>query len=89
MEVSDRLPEGVVPVLGPVSTGLGEIYQYTLDKPSDGKQRLSETELMERRAIQDWVVRPMLRSIPGVAEINSLGGYVKQYQVLINPDRMN
>ena len=89
MEVADRLPEGVVPVLGPVSTGLGEIYQYTLDKPTDGKQRLSETELMERRAIQDWVVRPMLRSIPGVAEINSLGGYVKQYQVLINPDRMN
>jgi cobalt-zinc-cadmium resistance protein CzcA len=89
MEVMERMPEGVTPVLGPVSTGLGEVYQYTLDKPADGKQELSVTELMERRAVQDWVVRPLLRGIPGVAEINSQGGYVKQYQALVNPDRMN
>jgi heavy metal efflux system protein len=89
MEVMERMPEGVTPVLGPVSTGLGEVYQYTLDKPTDGKQELSVTELMERRAVQDWVVRPLLRGIPGVAEINSQGGYVKQYQALVNPDRMN
>ncbi|SDK81075.1 cobalt-zinc-cadmium resistance protein CzcA [Methylophilus rhizosphaerae] len=88
MEVMDRMPQGVNPVLGPVSTGLGEVYQYTLDKPSDGKKELSQEDLTERRSIQDWVVRPLLRGIPGVAEINSQGGYVKQYQVLVNPDRM-
>ncbi|MBY4896105.1 efflux RND transporter permease subunit [Cupriavidus sp. AU9028] len=88
IEVAGRMPEGVTPVLGPVSTGLGEVYQYTLDRPDDGDRELTQEELAERRIVQDWVVRPMLRSIPGVAEINSQGGYVKQYQALINPDRM-
>lgn len=89
MEVADKMPDGVTPVLGPVATGLGEVYQYTLDHPDDGTKQLSVEELKERRAIQDWVVRPLLRGIPGVAEINSQGGYVKQYQALVNPDRMN
>lgn len=89
MEVMDKMPQGVTPILGPVATGLGEIYQYTLDNPNDGEKELSVEELTERRAIQDWVVRPLLRGIPGVAEINSQGGYVKQYQALVNPDRMN
>lgn len=89
MEVMGRMPAGVTPILGPVSTGLGEVYQYTLDKPTDGKKALTQEELTERRAVQDWVVRPLLRGIPGVAEINSQGGYVKQYQALVNPDRMN
>ncbi|MFM1911044.1 MAG: Cation efflux system protein CzcA [Pseudomonadota bacterium] len=89
MEASQKMPAGVIPILGPVSTGLGEIYQYTLDKKTDGHKALTKEELTERRAIQDWVVRPLLRSIPGVAEINSQGGYVKQYQALVNPDRMN
>jgi len=88
IEVAQSMPEGVTPVLGPVSTGLGEVYQYTLDRPDDGQRALSTEELMRRREIQDWVVRPLLRGIPGVAEINSQGGYVKQYQVLVNPDRM-
>ena len=89
MEASQKMPEGVIPILGPVSTGLGEVYQYTLDKKTDGQKNLTKDDLTERRAIQDWVVRPLLRSIPGVAEINSMGGYVKQYQALVNPDRMN
>ncbi|GAA4334224.1 CusA/CzcA family heavy metal efflux RND transporter [Pigmentiphaga soli] len=88
IEVGGRMPAGVTPVLGPVSTGLGEIYQYTLDRPDDGDRELTPQELTERRIVQDWVVRPLLRSIPQVAEINSQGGYVKQYQVLISPDRM-
>mgnify|MGYP000181488704 CR=1 FL=1 len=88
LEVGSRMPEGVVPVLGPVSTGLGEVYQYTLDHPDDGDRKLTEKELTERRIVQDWVVRPLLRSIPGVAEINSQGGYARQYQVLVNPDRL-
>ncbi|MBI5861341.1 MAG: efflux RND transporter permease subunit [Rhodocyclales bacterium] len=88
IEVGGRMPPGVTPVLGPVSTGLGEVYQYTLDRPDDGERALTPEELTQRRIAQDWVVRPLLRSIPGVAEINSQGGYEKQYQVLVNPDRL-
>ncbi|RZT36415.1 efflux RND transporter permease subunit [Cupriavidus agavae] len=88
IEVGGRMPEGVAPVLGPVSTGLGEVYQYTLDRPDDGNRELTQEELSERRIAQDWVVRPLLRSIPGVAEINSQGGFVRQYQALVNPERM-
>ncbi len=88
MEARSRLPEGITPILGPVSTGLGEVYQYTIEHRDDGKRALSEAELMERRSVQDWVVRPMLRSISGVAEINSFGGFERQYQVLVNPDRL-
>ena len=88
IEIASRLPAGVTPVLGPVSTGLGEVYQYTLERPDDGDRALTVAEQTERRTVQDWVVRPMLRSIPGVAEINSQGGYEKQYQVLVLPDRL-
>lgn len=88
LEVRDRMPVGVVPVLGPVSTGLGEVYQYTLVHPDDGDRPLSQEALTERRTIQDWIVRPLLRGITGVAEINSQGGYQKQYKVLVNPDRL-
>lgn len=88
MEIGPNMPPGITPVLGPVSTGLGEVYQYTLDHPDDGQRALTPAELAERRIVQDWVVRPLLRSIPGVAEINSQGGYVRQYQVLAKPDRL-
>ena len=88
IEVSNRMPKGVTPTLGPLSTGLGEVYQYTLERPDDGDRALTVEELTKRRIAQDWVVRPLLRGIPGVAEINSQGGYVKQYQALVNPDRM-
>ncbi len=88
IEIGSRLPPGVSPVLGPVSTALGEVYQYTLERADDGERALTREELMERRIVQDWVVRPLLRSIPGIAEINSTGGYVKQYQVLVEPDRL-
>ena len=88
LEATSKMPSGVMPVLGPVTTGLGEVYQYTLVHPHDGHHQLSQEELMERRVVQDWVVRPLLRSIPGVAEINSMGGLEKQFQVLVNPDRL-
>ncbi len=88
IEVQSRLPDGTVPVLGPVSTGLGQVYQYTLERADDGRRALTREELTERRIVQDWVVRPMLRGIPGVAEVNSHGGYVRQYQVLADPQRM-
>ena len=89
IEVRGRMPDGVTPLLGPVSSVLGEVYQYTLEHPNDGQRALSVEELTKRRTLQDWVVRPYLRSIPGVAEINSTGGYVKQYQVLVHPDRLS
>ena len=93
IEVMGRMPAGVAPVLGPVTTGLGEVFQYTLEHPddrgADGKlKQLTEAELIERRTVQDWVVRPLLRSVAGVAEINSQGGFAKQYQVKVNPDRL-
>ncbi len=88
IEVTPRMPAGIAPVLGPVSTGLGEVYQYTLERQDDGQRALTPQELAERRAVQDWVVRPLLRSIAGVAEINSQGGYVKQYQALVDPGRL-
>jgi len=87
-EARDRFPEGITPTLGPVSSALGEVYQYTLERPDDGQRALSKAELVERRSAQDWVVRPLLRSIPGVAEINSTGGYVRQYQVLADPIKL-
>ncbi len=88
IEVASKMPVGITPVMAPPSTGLGEIYQYTLDHPSDGDRQLSVDELEERRTIQDWIVRPMLRSIPGVAEINTQGGFAREYQVLVNPERL-
>jgi heavy metal efflux system protein len=76
----EHLPPGVEPELGPISTGLGEIFQYTLEG-----EGLSPMDL---RTIQDWIVAPQLRPIPGVNEVNSFGGEVKQYQVLVHPDRL-
>jgi cobalt-zinc-cadmium resistance protein CzcA len=76
----EQLPPGVVPELGPISTGLGEILQYTLE--GDGKSA------MELRTVQDWIVSPLLKPIPGVNEVNSFGGQVKQYQVLISPEKL-
>lgn len=87
-ELRDKMPEGVTPILGPITNALGEVYQYTLEMPSDGKRPLTKDELIQRRTIQDWVVRPLLRSIPGVAEINSTGGYVKQYETLVDPQKL-
>src|ERR1700754_2574447 len=81
-ELREKMPEGVTPVLGPITNALGEVYQYTLETPEDGKRALTREELIERRTIQDWIVRPLLRSIPGVAGINSTGGYGKEYQTL-------
>jgi cobalt-zinc-cadmium resistance protein CzcA len=83
------MPAGVTPVLGPVSTGLGEVYQYTLERPTTVTARAHEVdELTEAPHRPGLGGAPLLRSIPGVAEINSQGGYVKQYQVLVHPDRL-
>ena len=88
-ELRDRMPPGITPILGPITNALGEVYQYTLQSPSDGKNPLTHQQLVDRRTIQDWVVRPLLRSVPGVAEINSTGGFVKQYETLADPQKLH
>jgi len=89
MEVKDKLPTGVTPVLGPVSTGLGEVYQYTIEGKNDAELgMLSQSELMYRRTVQDWMVRPLLRGVAGIAEINSQGGYQREYQVMADPVKL-
>jgi cobalt-zinc-cadmium resistance protein CzcA len=90
MAVRDRLPAGIEPVMAPVTTGLGEIYQYYLDgaKGSDREAALVEEELTNQRTLQDWVLRPLLKGVPGVIDVNGLGGFVKQYQVLVDPDKL-
>ena len=85
-----ELPEGVDrPEMGPVATGLGEVFHYVLTYPGVDFSSLPEKErlrlLTELRTVQDWVVKPQLRTVPGTAEINSWGGYEKQYQVRIDP----
>jgi heavy metal efflux system protein len=90
-ELRDRMPEGVTPVLGPITNALGEVYQYTLERSGENasKRALTREDLIQRRTLQDWVVRPLLRSIPGVAEINSTGGFVKQYETLVDPQKLH
>ncbi len=85
-EAEEQIPPGLTkPELAPVSTGLGEIYQY-LVKPKTGYEK--KYSLTDLRTIQDWIVKRQLLGTPGVAEVNSYGGYVKEYEVAINPDRL-
>ncbi|MEZ6049627.1 MAG: CusA/CzcA family heavy metal efflux RND transporter [Planctomycetaceae bacterium] len=86
-----ELPQGIQrPQMGPVSTGLGEVFHYVLTYEGVDFSRLPDEErvarLTELRTLHDWVVKPQLRSVPGVAEVNSWGGYEKQYQVRLDPD---
>ena len=88
-QARDKLPPGVTPEMGPIATGLGEIYLWTVEadkhaKKADGSP-YTDTDLRE---IQDWVIKPQLRNVAGVTEINSIGGYVKEYQIAPNPERL-
>ena len=80
--VSGRLPEGVTPKLGPDATGVGWVYEYVLQDTS------GTLDLQQLRSIQDWYLRYELTAVPGVSEVASIGGYVKQYQVEVNPDKL-
>lgn len=85
-EAEEKIPQGIgKPELGPVSTGLGEIYQYVLHPKKGAENKYSPTDL---RTMQDWIVARQLYGTPGVAEINSFGGKLKQYEVAINPFRL-
>jgi cobalt-zinc-cadmium resistance protein CzcA len=83
---SEKIPQGFgTPEMGPITTGLGEIYQYTLEVKPEFKNNYSVTDL---RTIQDWVVKRQLSGIKGVVEINTWGGFLKQYEIAINPSRL-
>ncbi len=85
-EVTQEIPEGFGrPFMAPITTGLGEIYQYSL-KVKEGYE--DRYDAMELRSLQDWIVKRQMALVPGVVEVNAFGGYVKQYEVAINPDRL-
>src|SRR5678815_3463356 len=78
--VTKQLPEGVIPTLGPDATGVGQVFWYTLES--------NQTNLRDLRTLQDWYVRYQLNSVPGVAEVASVGGYVQQYQIDVDPNKL-
>ncbi|MEO8257869.1 MAG: CusA/CzcA family heavy metal efflux RND transporter [Acidobacteriota bacterium] len=78
--VAKALPAGVVPTLGPDATGVGHVFWYTLESPT--------LSLRDLRSLQDWFVRYQLNAVPGVAEVASVGGYVQQYQIDVDPNRL-
>jgi len=80
LQARSRLPQSAEPVLGPVSTGLSEVFMYLVEG--------STQTLMDLRTLQDWVIRPMLRAVPGLADVDTLGGLAKQYEVLVDPNRL-
>jgi len=85
-QAQEQIPKGVgTPVLAPVTTGLGEIYQYTV-RPKKGYE--DQYNVMELRTIQDWIVRRQLLDVKGVAEVSSFGGYLKQYEVAVIPEKL-
>ena len=79
---ASQLPDGVVPQLGPDATGLGQIYYYTLKPPKDGMS------LADLRSMQDFVIKYELQAVEGVSEVASIGGYVRQYQIEVDPDKL-
>ncbi|VVO72528.1 Cobalt-zinc-cadmium resistance protein CzcA [Pseudomonas fluorescens] len=85
----EQLPEGAEAVMGPISTGLGEIFLWTVEAKEgalkDDGTAYTPTDL---RVIQDWIIKPQLRNVPGVAEINTIGGFAKEYQIAPDPKRL-
>ena len=87
VEVRGEIPAGFgTPEMGPISTGLGEIYQYTLKVDSAFRDVYSLSDL---RTYQDWIIRRQMAMVPGVVEVNAFGGDIKQYEVAVNPDELN
>ena len=88
-QAKSQLPPGLEPEMGPIASGLGEIFMWTVEpKPGAKKADGSAYDLTDLRTIQDWIVRPQLRNIPGVTEINTIGGYLKQFHVTPDPAKL-
>ena len=88
-QAKEKLPAGITPEMGPTSTGLGEIFMWTVEA-KEGALKADGTPYspMDLREIQDWIIKPQLRNVPGVNEINTVGGYVKQYQIAPKVDQL-
>ncbi|MBU3005942.1 efflux RND transporter permease subunit [Paraglaciecola arctica] len=87
--IKSQLPEGLEPEMGPIATGLGEIYMYTLRAKQNALQKNGEPyDAMALREIHDWIVKPQLALVKGITEVNAIGGYVKQYHVNPEPQKM-
>ena len=88
-EAKSLLPEGLEPEMGPIATGLGEIFMYTMTADHNARQADGRPyDSTALRTVQDWIVRPQLRQVPGVSEVNSIGGYAKQYHVTPDPGKL-
>lgn len=83
-----ELPDGIKPTLGPDATALGQVYWYSLEGLDSAGQRVGGWDLHELRTLQDWYVRYALMAVPGVSEVASVGGFVQEYQIDVDPDRM-
>ncbi|MBU3069205.1 CusA/CzcA family heavy metal efflux RND transporter [Aestuariicella sp. G3-2] len=87
--IKGTLPPGLEPEMGPIATGLGEIFVYTVEAMPGATQENGEPlDAMALREVQDWIIKPQLAQVPGVVEINTIGGYDKQYHVLPDPQRL-
>ncbi|RMR41568.1 Cation efflux system protein, partial [Pseudomonas savastanoi pv. glycinea] len=85
----DQLPEGVDAMMGPISTGLGEIFLWTVEAREGAlKEDGTPYTPTDLRVIQDWIIKPQLRNVPGVAEINTIGGFARQYQIAPDPKKL-
>ncbi|WP_421553274.1 CusA/CzcA family heavy metal efflux RND transporter [Pseudomonas yamanorum] len=85
----EQLPDGIETMMGPISTGLGEIFLWTVEaKDGARKEDGSAYTPTDLRVIQDWIIKPQLRNVPGVAEINTIGGFAKEYQIAPDPKRL-
>lgn len=88
-QVKSQLPEGIEPEMGPIATGLGEIFLYTVDAEAGARQPNGQPyDATALRTLQDWVIRPQLRLVPGVTEVNTIGGFEKQFHVTPDPARL-
>jgi len=88
IEARENVPRGIEIAMGPISTAMGEIYQYTLEGLLPDEEKARVERLTEWRTAQDWTLAPILKSIPGVSEINSFGGYIRQVEVTADPGRL-
>ncbi|MBL0180552.1 MAG: CusA/CzcA family heavy metal efflux RND transporter [Gemmatimonadetes bacterium] len=88
-EAMARMPAGLAPSMGPIATGLGEIFMWTVEpKPGALNEDGRPYSAMDLRTIQDWIVRPQLKTVPGVADVNTIGGFTKQFHVTPDPGRL-
>ncbi|MDO8345572.1 MAG: CusA/CzcA family heavy metal efflux RND transporter [Cellvibrio sp.] len=87
-QIKSALPDAIEPVMGPIATGLGEIFMYTIEATSSSEKGAEQVDAMALRELQDWVIRPQLMQVKGVVEINAIGGYTRQYHITPEPIKL-